>query len=157
MVSIVIYQDKYLEDFKRLNMEWLEKHHLTEPYDLEILNNPRGKIIDKGGCIFIAVENNKVIGTAGLAKSSDTEYELVKIAVDPAARGKGVGKLLLTHCIEVARQLKAEKLMLFSNSQLQTALNLYKQFGFVHIAVNDSPMLTADVKMELSLSNNPVQ
>jgi len=157
MVSIVIYQDKYLEDFKRLNMEWLEKHHLTEPYDLEILNNPRGKIIDKGGCIFIAVENNKVIGTAGLAKSSDTEYELVKMAVDPAARGKGVGKLLLTHCIEVARQLKAEKLMLFSNSQLQTALNLYKQFGFVHIAVNDSPMLTADVKMELSLSNNPVQ
>jgi len=157
MVSIVIYQDKYLEDFKRLNMEWLEKHHLTEPYDLEILNNPRGKIIDKGGCIFIAVENNKVIGTAGLAKSSDTEYELVKMAVDPAARGKGVGKLLLTHCIEVARQLKAEKLMLFSNSQLQTALNLYKQFGFVHIAVNDSPMLTADVKMELSLSYNPLQ
>lgn len=157
MVSIIIYQDKYLEDFKRLNMEWLEKHHLTEPYDLEILNNPRGKIIDKGGCIFIAVDNNKVIGTAGLAKSSDTEYELVKMAVDPAARGKGVGKLLLTHCIEVAKQLKAEKLMLFSNSQLQTALNLYKQFGFVHIAVNDSPMLTADVKMELSLSNNPVQ
>lgn len=157
MVSIVTYQDKYLEDFKRLNMEWLEKHHLTEPYDLEILNDPNGKVIDKGGCIFIAIDNDHVIGTAGLAKNSDKEYELVKMAVDPASRGKGVGKLLLSHCIEVAKQLKAEKLILFSNSQLQTALNLYKQFGFVHIAVNDSPMLTADVKMELSLSNNRFQ
>jgi len=50
--------------------------------------------------------------------------------------------------------LNAEKITLYSNSQLQTALQLYEQFGFIHVEVKDSPLLTADVKMELSLINN---
>ena len=103
MISIVTYQDKYLPDFKRLNLEWLDKYNLTEPYDLEILNDPKGAVIDKGGCIFIAVDDDRAIGTAGLAKINDSEYELVKMAVDPAYRGKRIGKKLLNHCLDVAK------------------------------------------------------
>jgi len=153
MVSIVPYQEKYLPDFKRLNLEWLEKYKLTEQYDLDILNDPKGSIINKGGCIFIALDNDVVVGTAGLSKRNDVEYELVKMAVDPVSRGIGIGKLLLTHCIDTAKKLKAEKLILFSNSQLQTALTLYNRFGFVHVEVTDTEMLTADVRMELNLIN----
>ena len=75
------------------------------------------------------------------------------MAVDPVSRGIGIGKLLLTHCIDTAKKLKAEKLILFSNSQLQTALTLYNRFGFVHVEVTDTEMLTADVRMELNLIN----
>ena len=157
MISIVTYQDKYLPDFKRLNLEWLDKYNLTEPYDLEILNDPQGTVIDKGGCIFIAVDDDRSIGTAGLSKINDSEYELIKMTVDPAYRGKGIGKKLLDHCLDAAKELHAEKISLYSNSQLQTALTLYKQFGFMHVDAKDSPMLTADVKMELSLINNHVQ
>ena len=65
MISLVSYQDKYWEDFKRLNLEWLEKYDLTEQYDLDILNDPQGSIIDKGGCIFIALDDDRVeIGRA---------------------------------------------------------------------------------------------
>ena len=46
---------------------------------------------------------------------------------------------------------KAAKLILFSNSQLTTAISLYEKYGFKHIAATDSPFLTADIKMELSL------
>jgi GNAT superfamily N-acetyltransferase len=154
VISIVTYQDKYLPDFKRLNMEWLDKYNLTEPYDLDILNDPQGAIIDKGGCIFIAVDDGDAVGTAGLAKINDAEYELVKMTVDPAYRGKGLGKKLLNHCLEVAKGLHAEKISLYSNSQLQTALQLYEQFGFMHVDASGGPLLTADVKMELSLTNN---
>lgn len=104
MATIILYQDKYQPDFKRLNMEWLEKYGLTEAYDLAILNDPRVKIIDKGGCIFLAVEDEIVIGTAGLAKMGEAHYELIKMAVDPAARGKGIGKLLLNHCLAYAKK-----------------------------------------------------
>jgi len=156
MISVVSYQDKYLQDFKRLNLEWLEKYDLTEQYDLDILNDPQGTVIDKGGCIFIALDNELAVGTAGLAKKNDSEYELVKMAVDPAMRGKGIGKILLNNCLEKAKNLKAEKLSLFSNSKLQTALKLYEQFGFTYVDLKDNPLLTADIKMELSLVNNRV-
>lgn len=95
--------------------------------------------------------NHRVVGTAGLSKKNDTEYELVKMAVDPAKSGRGIGKILLNHCVEPARKLDAEKLGLFSNSQLQTALKLVEKFGFIYVEVAGTPMLTADVNMELSL------
>lgn len=152
-MEIVLYQDKYQPDFKRLNLEWLEKNNLTEQYDLDILNDPQGSIIDGGGCIFIALEDDNIIGTAGLAKKDYAEYELVKMAVDSASRGKGIGKALLNHCIETAKTCKAEKITLFSSSKLQAALKLYEQHGFRYIDVTDSPMETADIKMELSLIN----
>jgi N-acetylglutamate synthase-like GNAT family acetyltransferase len=135
----------------RLNLEWLDQYNLTESHDLHILDNPMETIIEPGGHIFLAMDGYDVVGTAGLQKKNEEEYELVKMAVDPKYRGQGISKLLLEKCIDEARKNKAEKIFLFSNSQLHTAINLYKKYGFEHVAVTDSPMLTADIKMELSL------
>jgi len=57
----------------------------------------------------------------------------------------------LEKCLEAAKERNAKKLILFSNSQLQTAISLYKKYGFKHVDVTDAPFLTADIKMELSL------
>lgn len=151
MITIIDYTDRYQPDFKRLNLEWLDKYDLTESHDLEILNDPSGTVLAGGGCIFLAMDGDKVIGTAGLWKANEKEYELVKMAVDPAYRGQGISKLLLQRCLNEAERLKAEKLLLFSNSQLKAALSLYEKFGFRYVEVADAPFLTADVKMELSL------
>jgi putative acetyltransferase len=155
MISIVPYDDSYHSDFKRLNLEWLEKYDICEQYDLDVLNDPFGQIIAPGGCLFVAKENDIVVGTAGLAKGyEEGVYELVKMAVDPVVRGKGFGKMLLEKCIEEAKQRHARKISLFSNSQLVPALTMYEKFGFKHVPVTDSFLLTANVKMELSLSSN---
>lgn len=151
MIAIVPYENKYQPDFKRLNMEWLEKYNLTEEHDLQILNDPEGKVIGKGGAIFLVKENENIIGTAGIAKEDDGIFEIIKMTVDPAWRGKGISKLLLEKCIAEARDRHAEKIILFSNSRLTTALQLYRQFGFQQVEVTNSPMLTADIKMELIL------
>lgn len=151
MITIIDYTDKYQPDFKRLNLEWLDKYHLTESHDLEILNDPSGTVLAGGGCIFLAMDGYKVIGTAGLWKANEKEYELVKMAVGPAYRGQGISKMLLQRCLNEAERLKAEKLLLFSNSQLKAALSLYEKFGFRYVEVADAPFVTADVKMELSL------
>jgi ribosomal protein S18 acetylase RimI-like enzyme len=76
------------------------------------------------------------------------------MSVHPAYQGRGISKHLLDRCLDEARKTKAEKVSLFSNSQLQAALKLYEKYGFHRVAVTDTPMLTADVKMELSLSPN---
>ena len=154
MISIIPYEKKYQPDFKRLNLEWLDKYGLTESHDLEVLNDPEGTVINRGGCIFLAMDAGKVIGTAGLWKENEKEYELVKMFVDTAYRGRGISKILLDKCLEEAGKRKASKIFLYSNSQLTTALELYKKYGFRHVEVINAPFLTADVKMELSLPAN---
>ncbi|HEV7782952.1 MAG TPA: GNAT family N-acetyltransferase [Chitinophagaceae bacterium] len=149
MINLVNYEDKYQPDFKRLNMEWLEKYNLVETHDLEILDDPKDTVLNNGGAIFLVMDDDKVIGTAGLWKENDSEYELIKMAVDPVYRGQGISKLLLDRCLEEARKKNAKKIFLYSNSQLKTALKLYEQYGFKHVEVIDAPFLTADVKMEL--------
>lgn len=153
MIELIKYENKYQPDFKRLNLEWLDKYNLTESHDLEVLNDPEGTVIARGGCIFLAKEGEEIIGTAGLWKESEEEYELVKMTVAPAYRGKGISKLLLERCLSAARELGAEKIILYSNSQLKTALGLYEKYGFHHVPVTGAPFLTADVKMELSLAH----
>jgi GNAT superfamily N-acetyltransferase len=69
--------------------------------------------------------------------------------VDPAFQGQGISKLLIEQCLRKAKEIGAGKLLLWSNSQLQTAISLYTQYGFQHVPVIDSPFVTANVKMEL--------
>ena len=152
MVKIISYEEKHHADFKRLNLEWLEKYNLAESHDLQVLNDPSGTIVDRGGVIFLAEENGQVVGSAALMKEADGIYELAKMAVDPLWRGKGISRLLMEKCLATARAWNATKLRLYSNSQLQVALNLYKKYGFYHIGTENSPYVTADVRMELNLA-----
>ncbi len=152
MISIVLYEDKYAPEFKTLNLEWLDKYNLTEPADLEVLDDPRGTVIDRGGIIFLAVAGEEIVGTAALIKEGEGEYEFAKMAVTAAWQGKGISRLLIDRCMETAREWKAKKLSLFSNSQLKTAISLYEKYGFRHVKVEHSPFATADVKMELELA-----
>ena len=151
MAVIIDYEDKYISDFQRLNLEWLEKFNLVESHDLEILHHPRENVIDHGGFIFLLLEDDVVIGTAGLFKINDEEYELIKMTVAPEHRGKKFGDMLLEKCIVKAKELSGLKIILFSNSNLQTAIRLYEKFGFKHVEVLDAPFKTADIKMELEL------
>ncbi|HTL09700.1 MAG TPA: GNAT family N-acetyltransferase, partial [Chitinophagaceae bacterium] len=151
-MEIIDYEARYHEDFRKLNLEWLEKYGLAESHDLMVLDDPQGTIIDRGGCIFLAREDGIIIGTAALMKEHEGVYELAKMSVAPAFRGRGISKLLLAKCLEEARHRAAKKILLFSNHQLTTALALYTSFGFRNIPVAGSPFVTADVKMELVLT-----
>ena len=151
MITIIPFAAQYAADFYRLNLDWLDEYNLTESHDLEVLNDPFGTIIHRGGCIFLAMDDTIVAGTAALMKAGDGLYELAKMTVDKNYRGRGISKLLMKRCMEEAQRLQAKKLLLFSNHQLVSALQLYRQFGFTDVPVEDSPFVTADVKMELVL------
>ncbi len=153
MLTIINFEDRYAADFRRLNLEWLEQYQLTEAHDLDLINAPRQHIINNGGCIFLARENDVIIGCAGLMKVTDQEYLLVKMSVTAACQGRGISKLLLVRCLEEARRLGATKLGLLSNHQLRKALQLYRQFGFKEVPLAPSPFELADVQMELFLND----
>jgi ribosomal protein S18 acetylase RimI-like enzyme len=151
MIAIVDYEDQYQKDFERLNLEWLEKFNLVESHDLEVLNQPRETVINRGGFIFLLKDNDAIIGSAGIYKVNEGEFELIKMYVAPEYRGKKYGEMLLHHCLAKAKEIKASKIILYSNSRLQTAIRMYERFGFKHVDVTGAPFETADVKMELVL------
>lgn len=148
-IEIIEYDKKYHEDFKRLNLEWLDKYNLTESHDLLVLNNPQETILDRGGFIWLAKAGVEIVGTAALMYEGHGIFELAKMSVTENWQGKGISKMLIETCLKKAKEIGAKKLSLFSNHQLQTALKLYENYGFKNVEVKDSPFATADVKMEL--------
>jgi GNAT superfamily N-acetyltransferase len=151
MIKIIDYTDAHASFFKQLNLEWLDKYGLTEPADLLALDDPWGYILDKGGCIFLAADEERVVGTAAIMNEGEAVFELAKMSVSPKYQGKGISKMLIEKCLSKARELKAKKIILFSNSQLLAALHLYRRYGFADVEVTGSPFVTADIKMELIL------
>jgi putative acetyltransferase len=154
MVELIDYVDKYAPEFKRINLEWLDKYHLTEVPDLRILDDPRGTILNSGGVIYLARANGMIVGSAALINEHNGVYELAKMAVIPHWQGKGISNLLIERCLNKARELKAKKVILFSNHQLQSALGLYRKYGFERVELTDSPFQTADVRMELVMQGD---
>jgi GNAT superfamily N-acetyltransferase len=150
-IRIIPYRDEYRTVFKELNLEWLDYYNLTEGHDLKILNDPRGTIIDKGGYIWVAQADGKIVGSAGLAKEEEGVYELVKMAVTERYRGHGISRLLIERCLYKAREIGARKVTLYSNHQLERAIGLYEKYGFYHVELVNSPLETADIRMELVL------
>lgn len=151
MVEIILYEEKYHEDFRRLNLEWLDKYNLAESHDLIVLADPKGIILDNGGFIWLAKAGDEIIGSAALMKGDHETYELAKMSVTKAWQGKGISKLLMDTCMKKAREIRAKKISLYSNHQLLTALKLYEKYGFRNVEIVNSPFETADVKMELEL------
>ena len=148
-IEIIEYRDKYHSDFKRLNLDYLDKYNLTESHDLVILNNPEEIVLGRGGFLWLAKAGEEIVGTVGIMNEGHGIFELIKMCVAENWRGRGISKLLMETCLQKVKELGGEKLFLFSNHQLQTALKLYTKYGFKNVEVTDSPFETADVKMEL--------
>jgi len=135
--SVVIrdYSDALAGDFYRINAAWVEKLFRMEPADREVLEDPRGTIIDPGGAILFAeTPDLGVVGTCALRKDGEGRFELTKMGVLEAARGRKIGERLLAAAIAKARELGAETLYLLTNSSLGAAIHLYEKLGFVHDA-----------------------
>lgn len=150
-VQIIDFQATYKEDFKRLNVAWIQRYFKLEPSDLIQLERPQEYILDKGGWILLAQLGDEIVGTAALIKDSDTFFELAKMAVDETHQGKQIGKKLALAAIEKARSMGAKQLFLESNRKLTPALNLYKSVGFREVKLMESPYERADIQMLLDL------
>lgn len=123
--EIIPFSDVFQDAIRILNYEWLEKHFCIEEGDRISLSNPRREIIDRGGFIFYAKLKDKIVGTASLLKKSESVFELGKMAVSGNTQGHGIGTQLLEYCIAFAQNLHAEKLILYSNTKLESAIYLY--------------------------------
>ncbi|MBA4012319.1 MAG: MarR family transcriptional regulator [Phenylobacterium sp.] len=130
------FTDDLAEAFYRINAEWIEAMFTLEANDIDLMSNPRARIIDPGGAILFAqAEGLGVVGTCAIMKAKDGWYELTKMGVSESARGRKVGEFLLAKAIERARAMgAADQLYLLTNTKCGPAIHLYEKLGFQHDA-----------------------
>lgn len=147
-MEIVEFEPQHADAFRTLNEAWISKHFALEDKDREVLGDPKGKIIDKGGRVFMALKDGAPVGCVALMKMDDGGYEVAKMTVSEDLRGSGLGRLLMQRCIDAGAELGAARLYLETNSSLGPALGLYRAMGFVDLPPTETPYVRADVFME---------
>ena len=149
-VEIIDYAAPYAADFKRLNIEWLERYFYVEALDDKVLSDPQRSILDAGGQIFLARIDGKIVGTCALIRAGDANIELSKMAVTPECQGLGIARRLIERAFDAFEASGAQLLFLESNSKLAPAIRLYESSGFTHVArpAGDAHYQRADVYME---------
>ena len=147
-MQIVDFEPAHAEAFRTLNEAWISKYFALEAKDREVLGDPQGKIIAKGGRVYMALHDGEPVGCVALMKMDDGGYEVAKMTVSETLRGSGLGRLLMQRCIDAGAELGATRLYLETNSTLGPALGLYRAMGFCDLAPADTPYARADVFME---------
>jgi GNAT superfamily N-acetyltransferase len=151
-MEIVDFRPEHATAFRALNEAWITRYFALEPKDVEVLAAPVQKIIASGGHILLALEEDEPVGCVALLAMPGGGFEVAKMAVTEAMKGRGHGRALMAACIERAQSLGAGRLYLETNSGLAPALNLYRSFGFRQVEpAQPSPYARADVCMELLL------
>jgi ribosomal protein S18 acetylase RimI-like enzyme len=151
-MEIVHYRPEHAAAFKRLNEAWIAKHFTLEAKDREVLDDPEGKILKKGGRIFMALDDaGEAVGCVALLAMADGGYEVAKMTVSEDLRGSGLGKKLMQACIDEGVRLGAPRLYLETNSSLAPALGLYRAMGFKDLAPAETEYARCDVWMERPL------
>lgn len=149
-VTIVDYLPTHQAQFEKLNRDWIERYFWMEPLDVDVLSKPDIHIIQTGGSIFMALHQSEIVGTVALKYVNHGIYEFTKMAVDEKFQGMKIGKRLALAAIDRAKEKQAEKIILYSNTILETAIALYRKLGFQEVPL-DGPYKRSNIKMELYL------
>lgn len=151
-ITLCRFDESYLPAFVALNREWIEKHFQVECMDLAQLENPKSLILEPGGEIFFALLGGEAVGTCAMVPHGEKSFELAKMAVSPAARGRGIGDLLMSAAIDWAREKGADSITILSNTVLAPAISLYRKHGFVTVHLGDHPdYARCNIEMKRSL------
>ncbi len=90
-----------------------------------------GSYTSQGGAFFVAVEGLELLGTAGVAPVAPGVFELRKMYLSPASRGRGVGHRLLEACLAHCRARGAKRVVLDTAEKMTAAIAFYEKHGFV--------------------------
>ena len=81
-----------------------------------------------GGVVYFG--DMKYYGSGGSATTEKNAAGFRLLAVDPNARGKGIGKLLTEACIQLAKEEKQNQIIIHTTMAMQVAWRMYEKMGF---------------------------
>lgn len=150
-LRVVPYRPAYRRLFAELNLAWLREHFQPEEQDLRLLADPAGRVLRRGGQILVALWEDRPVGVCALLRHGEGDFELAKLAVDPAQRRRGAGAALVEAACLEARQRGAARLWLLTHPALEDARRLYLRLGFRETGPDDHYPTRPSSRMERSL------
>jgi len=81
------------------------------------------------GCVVFFYDM-KYYGSGGTATLEQNAAGFRLLAVDPSARGQGIGKLLTNECIRKAKVRKHGQVIIHTTMAMQTAWKMYEKLDF---------------------------
>lgn len=151
-MEVLENEKSLLNDFIRLNEEWISTYFEIEDADRALAENPY-RIIEAGGYIFSLVSGREVLGVCALFNDGNGTYELARMAVSPMYQRSGFGNKLISVCLDKLSAIGAHKVYLVSNTRLEAAIALYKKHGFKTVSEGRHPVYSrANIVMERDVS-----
>lgn len=103
------------------------------------------------GRLYLAYYDSSLAGCIGLRKIDEKNCEMKRLYVRPQFRGKHIGDQLVRKIVEDAGEIGYSHILLDTLPFLESALHIYKKYGFYEIeCYNDSPVASS-VYMRLDL------
>lgn len=85
---------------------------------------------EAGGDMLVGIHDGRVIALGGLAPHDPTHVELCKLHVDESMQGRGLGRLMTEHLIDLAHQRGFTEVILHVTTTQKAAIRLYHSIGF---------------------------
>jgi putative acetyltransferase len=131
---------------------WLGLDLSFQNFDKEI-NNLAEMYSEPNGGLVLASLNDKTIGVTGIRRFENLDCELKRMFVSEDYRNLGIGRLLLEHAIEIARNLNYNKIKLDTSDTMKAAIKLYMDYGFEEISAYRYNPYDSVRYFELKLNN----
>ena len=98
------------------------------------------ELVDKNCHYVVAVTDvpETIVGYGGvLAPRGSGDADIQTIATVPAARGRGVGRVIMNELIVAAQDARAQRVFLEVRADNPIAMGLYRSLGFAEIGVRE--------------------
>ena len=162
MTKLQEYTPVYKEEVASLILT-IQKTEFEIPVTLEQqpdLNDITNFYQSNNGNFWMALVNDKVVGTIALLDIGNGQGALRKMFVDAEYRGKqsGIGQKLLNNLFDWAKQKQFKEIFLGTTAKFLAAQRFYEKNGFIEIAKDTLPaafpIMAVDVKFyKYSLSH----
>ena len=141
MIKIVNYEDRYAEEVSKIILSNLYeiniKDHGKEVIDkianLFSVDAIRESFPKRAGC-FVAMEGDKVVGTASLDRfrgdETGTKYIILTVFVNMNNQHQGIGRMLIEKVESLAHEVGAKTLIIPASVR---GLEFYRKLGYDYL------------------------
>ena len=110
----------------------IERASFPDPWSERMF---RDDLKDDGMRLTVCLRSDGAVAGYAVGWFVADEFHLGNIAVEPGRKGQGLGRKLMEHCIGQARARRCALATLEVRASNETAIGLYRSFGFREVAL----------------------
>lgn len=129
-MEIITYSENYRETVNQLMHNIMVDEFGFHQFSNNILACSNLEYLEGNNRLWIATDNNEIIGTIGIIEKNSNHAIIKKLYVKESHRGTGLAKKLLDLCIDYANTLGYDYIYLETYDRLKRANSFYAKHGF---------------------------